>query len=246
VSSSSIWLAMNSSWEHSWDSVLSTEWTNALPTFEAEYPSMQLIAFLRHHLHFSATSIDWLEIGPGSGKQLLAALMLLDRIESLGIADVSQVALERTSALLAEHPALVKSEIQRYLVAETSGLGSIPSASYSVVHADSSLYYASFESLCSYVEDIYRILKPGGIARIVLKSSFDRYAVPANAVEGMMYAYYVRSSGHWEDGMLVTCLSRDVIIRLFSRYGRLLIGRIDYSFTGNDGNKSFWIITAYK
>jgi len=87
-------------------------------------------------------------------------------------------------------------------------------------------------------------LKPGGICRIYTKSDRDRYCQKDWQISD--FTYRVDLNGHWEDGIVLTCLSLHEIQSIFSVFNKVSIGLEEYDFTGSSGLKSFYIITAFK
>jgi len=126
----------------------------------------------------------------------------------------------------------------------TQNRTNLSSQSIDILHAESSIYYNCFSGFCEAIDEIYRLLKPEGIARIVIKSDKDRYANKNLAVSS--FTYSVEKPNHWENGMTVTCLPYDEVLRLFDRFSKAQIGFEEYSYIDLDAVKSFWVVTCTK
>ena len=214
--------------------------------FENSFPSQQLCKFYDHHvIPYSLTTrrhdLNWLEYGCASGNALSFLIQRDSLIKTLYLVDVSysitKNAFENISRSI-ERVMKFNELIPHYCKLQ------LPENSIDIINAESSLYYNDFDDLRGNVNDIYRILRPGGVCRYVLKTDKDRYAREEWRIS--KYSYRVSEPNHWEDGMTITCLPYSSLKDLFGMYSKVHIGREEYTYIDLVNTKSFWIITAYK
>ena len=214
--------------------------------FESEYPSNELRCFLNYHVRpltekNEYKKLTWLEIGGGSGVGVEYAINLIESIDNLIIADISD------SALLACKQKILNSKKSFSNIKQIKLIkNSLPisTSSVDIVHAEASLYYNDFLSLSNSIEEILRVLRPGGLARITLKADDDRYA--RKDWEIQKYTYKIDLPAHWENGMTVTCLPEKEVKKIFKGFNQIYVGKELYSLINLKDFKSFWIITAIK
>ena len=139
--------------------------------FENSFPSQQLCKFYDHHvIPYSLTTrhhdLNWLEYGCASGNALSFLIQRDSLIKTLYLVDVSysitKNAFENISGSIdrvMKFKELIPNECKLQL----------PENSIDIINAESSLYYNDFDDLRGYVNDIYRILRPGGVCRYVQK-----------------------------------------------------------------------------
>lgn len=212
-------------------------------TYEQLFPSSQLLAFFAHHaLPFLQTKphATWLEYGCGSGLSISGLIKLGLNLEKVILADVAFSALEKAQINLN----LTSNAVSASYSLISQNRTDINSESIDIVNAESSIYYNSFQGIGEAIEEIFRLLRPEGIARIVIKSDKDRYA--KKMLEISPFTYIVDQPNHWENGMTVTCIPYDQVLRLFERFSNLQIGIEEYSYIDLDEVKSFWIVTCLK
>lgn len=207
---------------------------------ESSFPHHQIVAFYTHTVVEYCNhhpSIKWLEYGCGSGKSL-SHLIKLGLVSNLYAADISFEALKKA-----------QSEIERNGVKLITKIIkdrkiNLPDSSIDIINAESSIYYDNYNGMKSSVGEIWRLLKPGGYTRIYTKSDNDRYAI--NSLKISDFTYRVNKPGHWENGMEICCISQEEALKLMKKFSEVTIGTDSYEYTGEEGLKSFIIITARK
>ena len=211
------------------------------------FPSNNLISFIRYNvlpyidLHCLQSDISWLDIGCSDCSYLCYLSLCLSPISKFLLADINPSTLAIARSNLST--AFPRAAIESFYIQENS-YSLLSSESINIVNAESSLYYQPYVDFCHSVNEIYRLLRPGGICRIYTKSERDRSANINNLTSE--FSYTINDPGHWEHGMTFTCPTRPALIKLFADFSSVTIGLEEYDYTGSSGLKSFYVITCVK
>ena len=97
-------------------------------------------------------------------------------------------------------------------------------------------YYEEINGIKNGIDELHRVLKKNGIARIYLISNKDKkYTKNFNKV-----------SKGWEKNMNLVFLNLNQIKKLFCNFRNLIIGEERFNYINNDKFNSYWVITVKK
>ena len=97
-------------------------------------------------------------------------------------------------------------------------------------------YYEEINGIKNGIDELHRVLKKNGIARIYLISNKDKkYTKNFNKV-----------SKGWEKNMNLVFLNLSQIKKLFCNFRSLIIGEERFNYINNDKFNSYWVITVKK
>ena len=97
-------------------------------------------------------------------------------------------------------------------------------------------YYEEINGIKNGIDELHRVLKKNGIARIYLISNKDKkYTKNFNKV-----------SKGWEKNMNLVFLNLSQIKKLFFNFRNLIIGEERFNYINNDKLNSYWVITVKK
>jgi ubiquinone/menaquinone biosynthesis C-methylase UbiE len=97
-------------------------------------------------------------------------------------------------------------------------------------------YYEDFESIKNGVDELYRVLKKNGLARIYLISNKDKKNTKN----------LKKVSKGWEKNMRLVFLNFNQIKKLFQNFRELIIGEEKFNYMSNNNFNSYWVITVKK
>ena len=226
-------MALSNSWEKihlsgTWDS-------------QTDYPSPNQLAFIRHHVNLgtknSAQEFLLLDVGCGSG----GSSIFFDQIGcTVHAIDISNSAIEAAK----KKAILSGSDDIKFVVGNFKKLP-YESNMFDAVFAQGSLYYGTSADFRDAVLEIYRVLKPGGCARIYTKSNNDVWAKKGISRGGESYLI---ESNTYENGLVVYCPKLENISDVFSYFSDVKIGIEEFNYVSLDENMihSFWLVTAIK
>ena len=130
-------------------------------------------------------------------------------------------------------------------ILESSEYNKLSESTVDVIHSEACMQYLAYSEIKKVVNDMYKILRPDGLARITFKTNRDRYAKDEWR-QKENYTYTVQTDGHWENRMTVSCLTKNAVEELFKDFKSYQIGFEEYSYVELDNIKSSWIVTAVK
>jgi len=97
-------------------------------------------------------------------------------------------------------------------------------------------YYENMDGIKKGIEEMHRVLKKNGIARIYLVSNKDKK--------------YTRNFKEvkrgWEKNMKLNFLYPGEIKKLFQKFKKIVIGEERFNYMSNDDFNSYWVVTVKK
>jgi SAM-dependent methyltransferase len=150
-----------------------------------------------------------LEIGPGGGRWTGA---LYARAERLILADITETTLEMCRARLGSPPNVT------YLRTDGTALGGVATADVDAIWAFDTFVHIAPLDVASYLREIRRVLRPGGVALIHHAGRRGRSGW-RSPMSGLLFANLARDCGlvverqfdRWGDGRFGVDAQRDVI-----------------------------------
>ena len=106
------------------------------------------------------------------------------------------------------------------------------------------LYYNDMEGTISAVSEIYRVLRNGGKAFILVTTKDDYRFGKGKQIDSNTYILNIIDTG--EVGMILNFLDREEIHDLFSHFKKITIGKSDVTSINSDRKDSHWIIYLEK
>lgn len=200
------------------------------------FPSANAQAFVRHHLPSAGKKLraSLLDLGCGSGGN---SVFFAERGCKVYGVDVSPDALSKAEA----RAKLARVEIE-LKEGDFTKLPFQPNF-FDAVFSEGVLYYGTSKDFESGVEEIYRVLKPDGVARIYTKSDRDAWAKDGKPLGADTFLV---DTDHYEHGLKIYCPPIDVIKRVFSSFARVRIGIEEFNYIALEKLHSFWVITCEK
>lgn len=184
------------------------------------YPQDRVVAWtFRNFLKDSSSQYKLLDVGCGAGRH---AIFWATEDYSVSACDFSLTGIEETKKRAKEIGISV--EVQQceadalpYKDNQFDGL-----LCYGV------LYYLPYERYRKAVQEIYRVLKPGGKAFVVTRTADDSRALQAKKIDAHTYCLNELDShapSDAESGMLMTMLERQDVVDIFSCFSEVNIDR---------------------
>lgn len=112
-----------------------------------------------------------------------------------------------------------------------------PDESYDGILCYGVLYYLSLDKMTKAIDEIYRLLKKGGQAFIMIKNDQDIRAQKGDKGDDFSYVINQSNGGdswHSENGMALTLLPEIKITELFSKFSECTIDQSHYSSRGGE------------
>ena len=201
------------------------------------YPTTNAQAFYKYHLQpmiiDSSKPIKLLDVGCGTGNNTI--FFAKNGCSTYGI-DISEAAL--ISADKRSKATNVVIELSRSSFTNLDFMDNY----FDAVFCDGALYYGDGDTFTAGLEEMYRVLKTGGVARIYTKNNHDVWANPNNKIKDHTYVVEVG----YENGMTVYCPSLSIINTKFCKFSDVKVGIESFNYIGLNGLKSFHVITAIK
>jgi SAM-dependent methyltransferase len=214
---------------------------HGLPRYCPIYPQDRVVAWVfRNFSRDEAMNYSLLDLGCGAGRH---AIFLAKQGYQVTACDYSKVGIQET-----DRRALADQLVVRTIVCEADNLP-FPDNSFDGLLCYAVLYYLPFNRMVEAVNEIYRVLKPGGKALIVLRSNKDSRCCNAKNMGGGTYKILSLDSGapsEAEVGMDMTFLGHKDIKRLFSEFSQLLIDRSSFTSNGGSFVDDDWFIYVVK
>lgn len=215
-----------------WNSIHSSSaWLSDGP-----FPSANAQAFVRHHLPPAPVSPDFtlLDLGCGTGAATVFFAQMGGTVHGI---DASSVALEKTRLRAEEFGVAV--------ALEKGDFRALPYAvdSFDAVFSEGVLYYGSHGDFKQGVDEIFRTLKSGGVARIYTKSDRDMWVAAGEPLGDNAFRVV---GDAWEQGLSIYCASLEQVQSTFSRFVEVRIGIEEFNYVSRKDIHSFWVITCRK
>jgi len=215
IKNTDIWEKIHA--ENAWDS-------------ESDFPSANAQAFARHHLKGRMKVLD---LGCGHGA---SARYFASKGHYVAGIDASATAIRA---------AIEKTIVSSHIDFSVGNFNELPCGEgvYDAVFSDGALYYSSAKYFRLAVDEIHRVLKPGGVARIYTKSNRDKWA---DLGRPLGEDTYIVDADHYENGLMVYCPPLHKVKEIFSKFSDVKIGIEEFNYMGILKVNSFWVITATK
>ena len=214
---------------------------HATPHFSPQYPTEIVIRWtFRNFARDRADTYELLDVGAGAGRHTVFWARQGYRTQAvdasaLAVAQTLQWGLQENLAVAAQ-------------VAEADALP-FADGRFDGVLSFAVLYYLSYERLQCGIQEIWRVLKPGGRAFVMIKSDADSRARGARKVAAHAYQVATPENGEsWtvEAGMVLTLLDRSAVEAAFAMFSEVLVDRS----TATSGSGRFidddWLIQVRK
>ncbi len=203
-------------------------------TFRPKYPNESVVRFLK--LHFpDGQSKRLLDLGCGAGRHVM--LLAKEGFQTHGI-DISQAGIDYTKRLLSQHgyhANVIKGSLLQlpYESDYFDGLISCGVLCYFVEH-----------DVQQVVKEIHRVLKPGGKAFIVTRSTRDKRFGKGIPIE--KHTFRMADNETDEEGMIMHFLDADAILELCKAFSEVRLGWLEESMDSLDQYNSDFLITLIK
>lgn len=200
------------------------------------YPSPNAQAFVQYHLPQvnDGSKVTLLDLGCGTGAATVFFAEMGYQVCGL---DASAIALEKARACAAQSGVQIRFE--------TGDFRELPFADdhFDAVFSESVLYYGHKRDFNAGVQEVGRVLKPGGLARIYTKTNRDVWAAEGEPVGENTFRVVSKT---WEQGLLIYCAPLEEIKQSFANFTDLQIGIKEFNYIELDRLHSFWVITCRK
>lgn len=214
---------------------------HAVPRFSPRYPSELVIRWT--FLNFprdKASEFSLLDVGAGGGRH--TALWAREAYIATAT-DVSPVAMSQVMKWARRERLAMAVE-----VAEADALP-FRDESFDGILSFGVLYYLPYMRMRQAIAEIWRVLKPGGKAFVMVKSDADSRCCGAGRVDRWTYRVEVPESGAtWgsEAGMVLTILDKHDLQECFSRFSEIVIDRSTITTRNGRFVDDEWLIQLRK
>jgi SAM-dependent methyltransferase len=207
------------------------------PRYRPAYPSEPVVRFVSRHLggitEPAERSARVLDLGCGAGRH---SVMLARAGHRPFATDRSITGLAHATEGVAGagarlQPAVADSTALPFADEAFDGL-----IAYGVVN------YNTRTGLQLAIDEIRRVLRPGGWAQVVTRTTDDHRAGAGREVEPGTFVLDIEETS--EPGMLMHFLDRDDVTEVFQRFSELVVDRIDFTSGGGAVQNSDWVIEA--
>ncbi len=204
--------------------------------FRPAYPSESVVRFVARRLGRpsedpSATPRRVLDMGCGAGRHLA----LLADAGHVGVgSDYSLAGLEHTRVAL---DGRADQMTQAPMEALPFRSGAFDAAlAYGVVN------YASAAGLAQAIDEMRRVLRPGGSCLVVTRGTGDCRYGQGRQID--RHTFVLETGATNEAGMVMTFLDRDDIDRLFADWASVTVDRVQHTDGGGATVNDDWVIEA--
>jgi len=214
---------------------------HAVPRFSPRYPSELVIRWtFRHFPRDRAGKFSLLDVGAGAGRH--AALWAREGYIATAT-DVSPIAMSQVMEWARQENLAIAGE-----VAEADALP-FRDESFDGVLSFGVLYYLPCSRLKTAISEIWRVLKPGGKAFVMVRSDADSRCRGAEHVDRWSYRVGTLESGaYWgaEVGMMLTFLDRGALEECFAEFSEVVIDRSTITTRNGRFVDDDWLIQLRK
>ena len=202
------------------------------------YPTKQLQAFVRHHV---ANSLEkkFLDIGCGTG---VSTNFLTNFCAHVVAIDASKEAIAKARQL---NSAALGSGRVSFFIADFRDLSFLADEEFDFISSDAVLYYGTQDDFVQGVNEVYRLLKKNGVARIYTKSNRDSYTI-GTGQKVAIDTYQIVDEAVYEYGLTLYCPSLESVKNIFAKFKSVKIGIEEFNFIETNRLHSYWIITCTK
>lgn len=200
------------------------------------YPSPNAQAFVQYHLPQTngESNVKLLDLGCGTGAATVFFAEMGYRVYGL---DASAIALDKARARAEQSRVQIKFETGDFRKLP------FPDNHFDAVFSESVLYYGDKRDFEAGVQEVRRVLKPGGLARIYTKTNRDVWAAEGEPVGDNTFRVV---SETWEQGLMIYCAPLEEIRQSFAGFTDLIIGIKEFNYIELGRLHSFWVITCRK
>lgn len=193
---------------------------HTVPRFSPQYPSELVIRWtFRNFPRDKASQFSLLDLGAGGGRHTAfwareAYVATATDVSPIAVSQVMQWAGREKLAMAAE-------------VAEADALP-FRDESFDGVLSFGVLYYMPYKRMRQAIGEIWRVLKPGGKAFVVVKSDADSRCRSGSRIDHRSYRVEAaESGGMWasEVGMALTMLNKHTLHECFAQFPEIVIDR---------------------
>lgn len=214
---------------------------HAVPRFSPRYPSEMVIRWtLRNFLHDRACDFSLLDIGAGGGRH---AIFWAREGYGATATDASPLAVSQAVEWARQEG--------RTMAAEVAEADALPfkDESFDGILSFGVLYYLPYAHMRQAIAEMWRVLKPGGRAFVMIKSDSDSRRWGAAQVD--RWSYRVGSpekGGSWgaETGMILTLLDRGALEECFAEFSEVEIDRSTVTSCNGRFVDDEWLIQLRK
>jgi SAM-dependent methyltransferase len=214
---------------------------HAVPRFSPRYPSELVVRWtFRNFPRERAGEFSLLDVGAGAGRH--AALWARDGYIATA-SDVSPLAMSQVREWARQEGLAIAVE-----VAEADALP-FSDESFDGILSFGVLYYLPYARMRRAIAEIWRVLKPGGKAFVMVKSDADSRCCRAERVDRWSYRVGVPESGaSWgsEVGMVLTLLDRGALQDCFADFSEAVIDRSTVTTCNGRFVDDEWLIQLRK
>lgn len=214
---------------------------HAVPRFSPRYPSELVIRWtLRNFLRDRASEFSLLDLGAGAGRH--TAFWAREGYIATAT-DVSPIAMSQVMEWAQQESLAIEVE-----VAEADALP-FRDESFDGILSFGVLYYLPYTRMRRAIAEIWRVLKPGGKAFVMVKSDADSRCCGAERVDRWSYRVGVPESGaSWgsEVGLVLTLLDRGALQECFAEFSEVVIDRSTISNCNGRFIDDEWLIQLRK
>jgi ubiquinone/menaquinone biosynthesis C-methylase UbiE len=203
---------------------------------DGPFPSANAQAFVRYHVPLTPApqNVSLLDLGCGTGAATVFFAKMGYRLNGL---DASPVALGKARRRAEENGVKI--------AFDEGDFRALPYADgqFDAVFSESVLYYGVKDDFEKGVDEVFRVLKPGGLARIYTKTDRDMWVTQGEPLGDNVFKVV---GDAWERGLPIYCASLEQIRSAFSKFSDLQIGIKEFNYVSLQDIHSFWVITCRK
>lgn len=212
---------------NSWNKI----WKNKTYWVENE-PSNNIYYFYNYHLKNLKKGSKILDCGCGNGRNF----------NFLNKKGFDVYGTDISKSIILKNKKRFKKNQSKFFIGDIKEINFKKNFFESIV-SDASIYYQSKNRIFETIEEFYRILKKKGTIRVYTKSIYDNYYFDHKRRKSFEH---VVKNKHWENGLLITFLNKNDIIKIFKKFTRVQIGIESFNYINEKRKHSYWIITATK
>ena len=197
------------------------------------YPSEEVIRFVARHLPPRRDGVSVLDAGSGAGRH--AAFLSREGFRTFAV-DYSREGLAETRAQLQQQGLVA------HLAEARLGELPFPDGAFDAVIAYGTIYYADQRGVARHVQELHRVLRPGGSAFVLTRSVHDgRYGLGERVDRD---CFRLSADAPSEVGMTVCFLSEADVRALFAPFSACAVDRWEQTQDDQRVRNSHWLITA--
>lgn len=205
-----------------------------LAQFRLKYPDENVIRFVKGSFP-NSEGVRLLDLGCGAGRHV--KFMAEEGYDVTGL-DFSQTGLDAAEILLEQNG------LQADLVQGSVLQLPFADGSFDGIVCFGVLYYLMPNDIQTAIQEIYRVLKPGARAFIVVRSSRDRRCGKGELIA--YKTYRLNSNLSNEQGMIMNFMDADDIHRVFADFSLVQVGIVEHSFASLEDLNSDHLIIVTK